>query len=314
MPQRKNAHEYYAVLGLQPGASSAELRRKWIKLVKEWHPDRFARNSRLQSFAQEKLKKINEAYTFLRDYDPARGVSRYESSKPADSYAGAYRTNAGRTYGYDQHYHTTRPRPGPSPYDGDYQYRPVSKKSPSVFSWIIMYIFLSNLTGIFSGTYGPDPGSPPAQSHDRTEAKAAGISVPRSPASTPQQFPYFVHGSSKADVYRIQGVPTYSTETEWRYGHSRVYFVGDHVVRWESRPDSPLRARAPDDSSGYFGIGSSMVQVLTVQGKPSYIDENEWKYGESSVQFQDGKVRDWHETPGSPLRVQWRPNGSDDEL
>jgi hypothetical protein len=35
-----------------------------------WHPDRFAHAERLQEKAQKNLKRINEAYEALRDYDP----------------------------------------------------------------------------------------------------------------------------------------------------------------------------------------------------------------------------------------------------
>ncbi len=301
MPQRKNPHEYYAVLGLRPGASAEELRRTWIKLVKQWHPDRFSRNPRLQVFAQEKLKEINEAYTFLRDYNPATGRSRYDTWQPSESYAGAYSAGQSRT-GSQHRAYRYRPRPGPSPYEGDYQYRPVGESSPARFgfAWVVAVIFVLN---VFSGMFRPYSESPtsPAPRHV-TEVKLD-VMPPESSTSVPPQAPYFVRGSSKADVYRIQGVPTSSNEMEWRYGSSRVYFTGDHVIGWESKPDFPLKAKEPDGSQGYFGIGSSMAQVLAVQGTPSYLGDNDWKYGQSSVQFSDGKVIGWQERPGSPLNV-----------
>lgn len=301
MPQRKNPHEYYAVLGLRPGASADELRRTWIKLVKQWHPDRFARNPRLQVFAQEKLKEINEAYTFLRDYNPATGTSRYDTWQPSESYAGAYSAGAGQS-GTGNRYRTYRyrPAPGPSPYEGDYQYRPVGETSPSRFAWVIMAIFVAN---VFSGIFRPYSASPSPTPRHVTEVKLD-INPPESRTSVAApQAAYFTRGSSKAEVYRIQGVPSYSTELEWRYGSSRVYFAGDTVVGWESRADSPLMVKEANALTGHFGMGSSMLEVLAAQGTPSYVGDNDWKYGQSSVQFSDGKVISWQERPGSPLRV-----------
>ena len=70
MRSRKSPLEYYRTLGLQPGASKKELRTAYLRLVKECHPDRFARNPEAQSHAQEKLKAVNEAYAYLRHYQP----------------------------------------------------------------------------------------------------------------------------------------------------------------------------------------------------------------------------------------------------
>jgi curved DNA-binding protein CbpA len=53
-------------LDLEPGASAEEIKRAYRELVKVWHPDRFAYDSRLQKKAEEKLKKINGAYEQLQ--------------------------------------------------------------------------------------------------------------------------------------------------------------------------------------------------------------------------------------------------------
>jgi len=309
MPQRKNPHEYYAVLGLRPGVSADELRRTWIKLVKQWHPDRFARNPRLQAFAQEKLKEINEAYTFLRDYDPATGTSRYDTWQPADSYARAYSARASQSRtGYQARTYRYRPAPGPSPYEGDYQYRPVGGASPSRFSWVMAAIIVINIARL-SGMFTAYPESvPPAASSSVKTVYVKAPDPPKSGIRSAQQVSYFTRGSTKADVFRIQGVPGYSTELEWRYGSSRVYFAGDTVVGWESKADSPLMIKEANTLAGHFGMGSSMLEVLAAQGTPSYVGDNDWKYGQSSVQFSDGKVIGWQERPGSPLKVHggWR--------
>ncbi|WP_138499305.1 J domain-containing protein [Nostoc sp. PA-18-2419] len=63
----------YEILGLEPGASPAQLKRAYRKLVKIWHPDRFIEQKQKQE-AEEKIKKINAAYNQLK--------SEYSSKPP----------------------------------------------------------------------------------------------------------------------------------------------------------------------------------------------------------------------------------------
>ncbi|UCD23786.1 MAG: J domain-containing protein [Gemmatimonadota bacterium] len=69
----------YKVLGLYPGASKDDVKRAYRDLAQVWHPDRFEHNERLAEKAQKNLKRINEAFALLKDYDPppdARPPSR----------------------------------------------------------------------------------------------------------------------------------------------------------------------------------------------------------------------------------------------
>jgi hypothetical protein len=68
-----DVYRAYKILGLYPGASQEEVRRQYRDLAQVWHPDRFAHNERLQQKAQRNLKRINEAFEVLRDYDPPPG-------------------------------------------------------------------------------------------------------------------------------------------------------------------------------------------------------------------------------------------------
>ena len=54
--------DYYEVLGVQRGASDAELKRAFRKLAQQWHPD-----VNTEPAAQERFKEINEAYQVLSD-------------------------------------------------------------------------------------------------------------------------------------------------------------------------------------------------------------------------------------------------------
>ena len=55
--------DYYAVLGLEKGASDDEIKRAFRKLAIKYHPDKNQGNKE----AEEKFKDINEAYQVLSD-------------------------------------------------------------------------------------------------------------------------------------------------------------------------------------------------------------------------------------------------------
>lgn len=53
-------------LGLKSGATDAEIKSAYRLYVKAWHPDRFPGDEQSKNAAQEKLKKINFAYSYLK--------------------------------------------------------------------------------------------------------------------------------------------------------------------------------------------------------------------------------------------------------
>ena len=68
-PDRKgeamDVRESYAVLELPFGASLEEVKKAYRKLVRVWHPDRFANDPELSKEAEQKLRRLNEAYQSL---------------------------------------------------------------------------------------------------------------------------------------------------------------------------------------------------------------------------------------------------------
>ncbi len=64
-PTSDNNQVYYEALEIKSGASKDETKQAYKRLVKKWHPDLFFNQPRMQLQAQEKFKKINEAYTRL---------------------------------------------------------------------------------------------------------------------------------------------------------------------------------------------------------------------------------------------------------
>jgi hypothetical protein len=69
-------HRAYRVLGLAPGSSKDDVRQAYRDLAQVWHPDRFSHNERLEAKAQKNLKRINEAFEVLKNYEPPPGGPR----------------------------------------------------------------------------------------------------------------------------------------------------------------------------------------------------------------------------------------------
>lgn len=66
---------YYKILGLETTATPEEIKQAYRSLAKQWHPDRFINRPQLLPLAQQEIKKINQAYTILKDYQPEKTVS-----------------------------------------------------------------------------------------------------------------------------------------------------------------------------------------------------------------------------------------------
>lgn len=95
-------HKALAVFQLEPGSSREAIQRRYKRLTKVWHPDRF-QSEEDKHEAQEELKKINNANDiFKKHFDGAHKDSGCECQKPA------------ATAGAEQRKHG--PGPGPQPH------------------------------------------------------------------------------------------------------------------------------------------------------------------------------------------------------
>lgn len=57
----------YDILGVSKNASQDEIKKAYRKLAKQWHPDKFNGDESKKKEAEEKFKKISEAYDTLSD-------------------------------------------------------------------------------------------------------------------------------------------------------------------------------------------------------------------------------------------------------
>lgn len=70
------AEDYYQVLGVDKKASAEEIKKAYRKLAVKWHPDKNPNNKA----AEEKFKKISEAYAVLSDTEKRQNYDNFGSA------------------------------------------------------------------------------------------------------------------------------------------------------------------------------------------------------------------------------------------
>ena len=70
--------DYYEILGVKREATDKEIKSAYRKLARKWHPD--LHTDKQKSEAEEKFKKINEAYEVLSDPEKRSKYDRLGSN------------------------------------------------------------------------------------------------------------------------------------------------------------------------------------------------------------------------------------------
>ena len=80
---------YYQILGVQSNASNEEIRKAYLKKIKEFHPDKFQGNTHL---AEKLTANLNIAYTTLKDellrkeYDKKININTFSKNNTTKNY------------------------------------------------------------------------------------------------------------------------------------------------------------------------------------------------------------------------------------
>jgi curved DNA-binding protein CbpA len=80
--------DYYQILNVTPAASQQQIKKAYVKLVKQFHPDRNPKDPK----SDERTKSINEAYGVLKDrqrrhqYDQMREQGRMRDGAAVNDY------------------------------------------------------------------------------------------------------------------------------------------------------------------------------------------------------------------------------------
>ncbi len=77
---------FYETLGVSYGANQVRIKEAYKKLVREYHPDKYANNP-LAHLSEEMIKKINEAYEVLGDPEKRAKYDKLIFSKQVYKYA-----------------------------------------------------------------------------------------------------------------------------------------------------------------------------------------------------------------------------------
>lgn len=88
-PPGATAQDHWQILGLSPGADAAALKRAFREQARRWHPDLNGNDP----VAEERFKKVNEAYAVLSDPVRRRAWERGEDpagSEPPDPFASGF--------------------------------------------------------------------------------------------------------------------------------------------------------------------------------------------------------------------------------
>ena len=76
-----NLQQCLKILELENLGSFQDAKRAYKDLVRVWHPDRFQGNPRLKQKADQKLREINLAFTFLSEYLESRHAAQVGAAK-----------------------------------------------------------------------------------------------------------------------------------------------------------------------------------------------------------------------------------------
>jgi hypothetical protein len=293
----------YQILRLEPNATLDKVEEAYRDAAWHWHPNHFPPEPHVQEKAQAKIREITAAYQQVKNFLWERESKKLEAASPAA----------------DEPWRIT---PGPAPPPPG----KISSLAVAAQTWIrehtaplliglviVAGLFFSPLIYYYLNAPAklapapvqekvaalPAPGSqalPGDKAGSRIAAPSPGTAAGRSRTAPPVASRYFTLGSSPEEVRVIQGPPRYLSATTWKYGLSTVTFKNRRVVGYANISQNlrvSLAPKPPVVPAGlpvFFAVGSSKDRVLAVQGTPSMVVGNTWKYGESEVKFQGDRV------------------------
>jgi hypothetical protein len=289
---------FYAALGVDPDTDWETLRRRYKRLIGQWHPDRFSGNTASREIAEERSKQITIAYQTLWKYRRQHGVLPPRKRAIQDKGAQAPGRHADpvsdRVHSVD---HAETGATGAT-VSAPSKSKPGRRRRVAfALCAVVAALYLADR---YAGPIAPKDSQP------KDTLKPPELAT-QAPVVSPGSEPHWIWpGSTLGEVYAVQGVPTFTQGETWHYGKSQIRFAQGKVISWSQHPDNPLRIardQPVQTQEGTFEVGSTKDEVRAIQGTPVTETETVWDYGPSRIHFKNNRVIHWEESPMQPLHV-----------
>ncbi len=265
MKQKYSHAECYRILKVKYDCSWEELRKSYKMQIQKWHPDRFEDGSAEKQAADEKIRYLNTAYHQLADYHRQHGQLPVVE-KPAET-----RTSTVITPDTTAKARPTvnRQNTGASSTTAAGRVRP--RKEPGKFR---IYLTLAAAVTFSYILLSQNPTEDSNQKQTSSNPKV--VSEQSEQSSSPDQ-----------------------TEQETDKNPTQTDNLQTSVAT-----DNHRSEKTKPKENDFFTYGSSIGEVISVQGAPTRIEGDTWYYGDSEVYFYEGEVVKWRRMPGYPLKAQ----------
>ncbi|MDH5570117.1 MAG: J domain-containing protein [Gammaproteobacteria bacterium] len=264
MKQKYSYRECYHILKIKPGCSWDVLRKSYKQQIQKWHPDRFENSSPQKEAATHKIKLLNRAYHQFSQYYRKNG-----SLPVIEHLAPAARNIAGSQVKSE-------------PLNADTiqkSYRSLTPKNHRTKSQSFIFLAIISITFIYILVEYTPVNNPPQQPQ-----KTVFYNNPILNQQEPQHSTYNVLAPEKSAP-----LPN-NTES-----------LDSLTNTNKNQTDS--QSTQVDDSENYFTYGSSIGNVIHIQGTPDKVEDDVWLYGDSKVYFSEGKVIKWERRQGTHLKA-----------
>lgn len=307
----------YRILNTKPGISWQALRKAYQRQAQLWHPDRHLQDPHKHQLAEERIKKINNAFQRLSTYKLKFGHLPQEIQDDAFSRSSTSKRRRKKSPPRPPFSSSVKPEAPTQPIKTVRPQRHRVRFAAAAILIIVSALLVDRIL-LESDLSNPTEDytdqlqyhySPPIPDNIYSKSKA---NVDLQPTPNPVK-KYFTYGSTMGEVHEFQGTPSYTVGNTWFYGRSKIEFEYGIVKDWHTDPANPLNTELTpyvknsrtlhSRKTSRFTLGSTMEDVRTVQGKPFRETDEVWTYGVSKVYFRDGKVVDWYNSSLDPLKA-----------
>jgi hypothetical protein len=288
------------VLGLEPGAGPKDIKAAYRMMAKVWHPDRFQGDPTLKAAAEDKLKAINAAFSYL-GATAFKGPPRKDASR--ESKFGAWH----------QAWHDSPPAAATAP-SSPSEPEPVVRRRPraSVLAYpgmalLVRLLILLAVLGagaillkIIDSRLASDPTTGRFYSQYKAQFLSRLGDVKRQ-----------ILGDAKQKLGALVPESKVSAPSAAQPLSEPENSAANQPATARSGADKPATAKthsAPIRVLPVITVGLTQEEVVAAQGEPTSSAADKLMYGKSEVDFKDGAVAGWKIDPASPLRVKLWPD------